>query len=180
MGVLIRHLFLLREFLHTHIANSNTTTCTLDSESDFIPVTVRHFRPKSYKKVEIFNPTLDELMAIVTSKLELYRKEIIGAYIYGSRARQTNRPNSDADIIVFWKQAFDKDFLKSIRTAIEEDLGFKIDFVSCVFKGKWIEHNDHRDEAYFENVIIDAKSIIGLEPIKWLVDQSIKLPKLSR
>lgn len=151
-----------------------------DSESDFIPVTQRRFRSKSYTKVETFNPTLDELMAIVTSKLVLYRKEIIGAYIYGSRARQTNRPNSDADIIVFWKHAFDEDFLKSIRTVIEEDLGFKIDFVSCVFKKKWIDHNDQRDEAYFENVIIDAKSIIGTDSVKYLIDHSVKLPKLSR
>lgn len=151
-----------------------------DSESDFIPVTQRRFRYKSCAKVKTFNPTLDELMAIVTSKLVLYRKEIIGAYIYGSRARQTNRPNSDADIIVFWKQAFDKDFLKSIRTMIEEDLGFKIDFVSCVFKRKWIDHNDLRDEAYFDNVIIDAKAVIGTESVKYLIDHSVKLPKLSR
>jgi predicted nucleotidyltransferase len=151
-----------------------------DSESDFIPVTRRHSHPKSYKKVQIFNPTLDELMAVVASKLELYKKEIIGAYIYGSRARQTNRPNSDADIIVFWKHKYDNEFLKSIRLAIEDDLGFKIDFVSCVFKRKWINHTDLRDEAYFDNVIIDAKPIIGTESVKYLIDNSVKLPKLSR
>ena len=151
-----------------------------DSESDFIPVTTRRFHPKSNIKIETFNPSLDELMTIVTSKLEMHKKEIVGAFIYGSRARRTNRPNSDADIIVFWKHEFDQDFLKSIRTSIEEKLGFKIDFVSCVLQKKWIEHCDLRDEAYFGNVVIDAKQIIGNEPIGFLINRSIKLPKLSR
>lgn len=151
-----------------------------DSESDFIPVTRRRFCSKSNVKVETFNPSLDELIAIVTSQLEIYKKEIVGAYIYGSRARQTNRPDSDADIIVFWKHEFDKDFLKSIRDSIEKELGFKIDFVACVYKKKWINYVDQRDEAYFDNVIIDAKSIIGTESVKYLIDHSVKLPKLSR
>ena len=152
-----------------------------DTESDFIPVTTRrNFRSKSCTKVETFNPSLDELIAIVTSKLEMYKKEIVGAFIYGSRARQTNRPNSDADIIVFWKHEYEQDFLKSVRASIENELGFKIDFVACVYKKKWIDHTDQRDEAYFDNVIIDAKSIIGTEPVKYLIEHSIKLPKLSR
>ena len=154
-----------------------------DSESDFIHVTRRNVRHKSIAKVakvETFNPTLDELMIIVTSKLELYKKGIVGAYIYGSRARQKNRPNSDADIIIFWKHKYDQDFLKSIRASIEEELGFKIDFVSCVVQKKWVNHSDQRDEAYFENVIIDAKSIIGTESIKYLIEHCNKLPKLSR
>ena len=152
-----------------------------DTESDFIPVTTRsHYRSKSCTKVETFNPSLDELMVIVTSKLEMYKKKIVGAFIYGSRARQTNRPNSDADIIVFWKHEFDQDFLKSVRASIEDELGFKIDFVACVYKNKWIDHHDLRDEAYFGNVVIDAKQIMGNELIGFLIDHSIKLPKLPR
>jgi predicted nucleotidyltransferase len=151
-----------------------------DSESDFIPVKIHRFRPKSNTKVETFNPSLDELMTIVTSKLDMYKEEIVGAYIYGSRARKTNRPNSDADIIVFWKHEYDQDFLKSIRTSIEYELGFKIDFVACVYKKKWNNHTDQRDEAYFDNVITDAKTIIGTESVKYLIEHSIKLPKLSR
>jgi predicted nucleotidyltransferase len=114
----------------------------------------------------------------VKSNLLAYKKEIVGAYIYGSRARGTNRPNSDADIIVFWRHEYDKEFLKSIKTSIEEALGINIDFVSCVYKKKWIQHNNDNEQAYFENVIIDAKSIIGLESINYLIDRSIKLPKL--
>lgn len=153
-----------------------------DFELDFIPVTTRHSRQKTkvFVNVQPFNPSIAELIDIVTSKLEIYKMKIVGAYIYGSRARGTNRPNSDADIIVFWRHEYDQDFLKSVRASIEEDLGFKIDFVACVFKNKWIDHNDQRDEAYFENVIIDAKSIIGTESINYLIDHSIKLPQLSR
>ena len=154
----------------------------MTDESDFITVTTRRYHKSTVKTTHTqpFNPTLAELMDIVSSKLEIYKKEIVGAYIYGSRARGTNRPNSDADIIVFWRHEYDQEFLKSVRASIEEKLGFNIDFVACVFKKKWNGHNDQRDEAYFENVIIDAKPIIGIEPINYLIDHSIKLPKLSR
>jgi predicted nucleotidyltransferase len=152
-----------------------------DSDTEFISVS--YHRKRFCEKTEqpmLFNPTFVELAEIVSSVLEVYQRSIIGAFIYGSRARGTNRPNSDADIIVFWRHEYEQEFLKSIRTIIEEKLGFKIDFVACVVKNKWIKHCDYRDEAYFENVIIDAKSIMGTESITHLIEHSIKLPKLSR
>ena len=152
----------------------------VDHESDFIPVRTRSNRSKLNVKSKTFNPSLTEVINIVTSKLEIYNNAIIGAFIYGSRARCTNRYNSDADIIIFWKYEYDHEFLKSVRTSIEEELGFKIDFVACVFKKKWVEHSNQCDQAYFENVIIDAKSIMGIESIKYLIEHSKKLPKLSR
>jgi len=155
-----------------------------DSDSEFISVIRRNkmVRQKTNTKTNTktcYNLSYPELEAIVKLNLLAYKKEIVGAYIYGSRARGTNRPNSDADIIVFWRHEYDQEFLKSIKTSIEEALGFKIDFVACVVKKNWVEHPDLRDEAYFENVIIDAKSIIGTESIRHLIDHSMKLPKLS-
>ena len=102
-----------------------------NSDSEFISVIRQQkmVRQKTITKTH-YNLSYSELEAIVYSKLEAYKKLIIGAFIYGSRARGTNRPDSDADIIVFWKHEHDQDFLKSIRASIEEALGFKIDFVS--------------------------------------------------
>jgi len=135
------------------------------------------------KKIEKTNKTelsYQNLVYIILSKLKKYEKLICGAFIYGSRARGTNRNDSDADIIIFWRKEYDVDFLKSIRDSIEDALGFHIDFVSCVFVKRWIAHETDKDQAYFDNVILDAKSIIGSEVITYLIDQSYKLPKLLR
>lgn len=148
-----------------------------DCESNFISVTKYRRRKAEQQKTKI-NLSYTDLATIVESKLITYNSLIIGAFIYGSRARQTNSPNSDADIIVFWRQEYDVEFLKYIKDSIEEALGFNIDFVSCVYKKKWIQHNNDNEQAYFENVNIDAKSIIGSESINYLIDHSIKLPKL--
>jgi predicted nucleotidyltransferase len=121
-----------------------------------------------------------ELVEIIYSKLIIHKNLIVGAFIYGSRARGTNRNDSDADIIIFWRKEYDVDFLKSIRDSIEDALGFHIDFVSCVFVKRWITHETDKDQAYFDNVILDAKLIIGSEVITYLIDQSYKLPKLLR
>ena len=146
----------------------------------FIPVKSRQKSHVKMMTLKPYNPTLSELIKIVTSKLQIYHSEIIGAFIYGSRARQTNHPNSDADIIVFWRHDLGIDFYKSVRESIEIALGFKIDFVSCVYMKKWIDHTSDRDIAYFDNVVIDAKTLIGTIPITFLIDQSAKLPKLPR
>jgi predicted nucleotidyltransferase len=151
--------------------------------SEFINV-INVTKPRRLKttipKKAPVNLSYSDLAEIVYSKLIIYKSLIIGAFIYGSRARGTNRPDSDADIIVFWKHENDVEFLKSVRDSIEETLGFKIDFVSCVYKNRWITHVDGRDLAYFENVTLDAKPVIGKECINYLIDHSVKLPKLPK
>ena len=152
------------------------------TNEEFIPVKSRQKTKTSIKDVtsKPFNPTLSELIAIVTSKLQIYRSAIVGAFIYGSRARQTNRVDSDADVIVFWRHDYGIDFYKSVRESIENALGFAIDFVSCVYTKNWVDHTSDRDVAYFENVIVDAKPLLGINPITFLIDRSAKLPKLPR
>ena len=155
-----------------------------DIEAEFISVTKPRRQSHTQRQMnqpvnQPVNLSFADLVAIVHSKLIIYKSSIIGAFIYGSRARGTNRPNSDADIIVFWRHAYDVEFLKSVRASIEEELGFKIDFVSCVHTKKWVDYNDGRDMAYFENIIIDAKPVFGSDSINSLINQSIKLPKLS-
>lgn len=154
-----------------------------NSDSEFITVTRRRLQKTENIKSNTIpkqpqSLSFSELANIVYSNLKKYESSICGAFIYGSRARGTNRSDSDADIIVFWRYEYHIDFLKSIKYSIEKALGFKIDFVACIYMNKWVDHVDDRDLAYFDNVIIDAKPIIKSESITYLIDQSIKLLKL--
>lgn len=132
-------------------------------------------------KREVRNISLDELKQILNSKLAPYSKYIVAGYVYGSRARAKNRPDSDADIIIFWKSVPDVDFLKQLRAEIEEALGVETDFVSCWYTGEYNDHVDQRDEAYFGNVVGDAVQFIGEQiSISALIERSQKLSKLNR
>lgn len=176
---------LLILYINIYKTIPNTMSSKLELELEYNTVRARN---KTSREKSARNKTINqrsdlsysELAEIIYSKLITHKKLMVGAYIYGSRARGTNRQDSDADIIIFWRQEYDVEFLKSIKDSIEEALGFNIDFVSCVYKKKWIIHNNDNEQAYFENVIIDAKPIIGQESINYLIDNSIKLPKLLR
>ena len=140
-------------------------------------------RPKKIRseRPPVRNIPRDELLSILRRILSRYEKYIEGGYVYGSRARGTNRIDSDADIIVFWRSIPDIDLLKQIRAEIEAELGFEIDFVSCWYTKHFIEHFDLRDQSYFDNVAIDAKQFIGKTiSINALIDRSVKMPKLNR
>ncbi len=127
------------------------------------------------------NISYDELITILKQKLGPYEKYIEGAYVYGSRARGNNKPTSDADIIIFWRRVPNIEQLKEIRAEIEQALGIETDFVSCEFTDKFVDHGDLRDQAYFDNVSVDAKQFMGQTiNISTLIDYSRKMPKLGR
>jgi predicted nucleotidyltransferase len=127
------------------------------------------------------NISYDELIRVLKEKLGPYEKYIEGAYVYGSRARGNNKPTSDADIIIFWRGVPNIEQLKEIRAEIEQALGIETDFVSCEFTDKFVNHNDLRDQAYFDNVAVDARQFMGeTYNINTLIDYSIKMPRLGR
>ena len=138
------------------------------------------------KKPKIVKPSVtdiprDELLLILRRILSPYNHRIVAGYLYGSRARETNRIDSDADIIVFWKSTPNIDLLKELRDKIEAELGFEIDFVSCVLKRSEIKHIDDRDEAYYGVIALDVVQFIGTTiSIHALFDRSIKMDKLNR
>lgn len=135
-------------------------------------------KSNSLKKPEL---SFFELSEIIVSCLIPYKKEIIASYIYGSRARETNHPDSDADIILFWKVIPDLNTLYEIRETIEKALGFKIDLVSFMRTAKNIHHYNLCDIAYFENVANDARQIMGISTaILFLFESSYKMSQLSR
>jgi predicted nucleotidyltransferase len=125
--------------------------------------------------------SFQELSEIIVKCLTPYNASIIACYIYGSRARGTNRTDSDADIVLFWKIVPDLYDLYDIRTTIENALGFTIDLVSCVRTAKNVHHYNLCDIAYFENVAIDARQIIGTTiSIMNLFESSYKMIPLRR
>jgi len=134
-------------------------------------------------KAEPIDIELDDLCSTLISILSQYRqysKLIVAGFLYGSRARKTNRPDSDADILIFWKHELNSEDLRQIRDKIEDALGIQTDFISCYLTKKCISHLDSRDDAYFGNVIVDAIQFMGIERLDDLILKSVKLPKLVR
>jgi len=84
-----------------------------------------------------------------------YNPEYI--FLYGSRARKTNRSNSDVDLLVFWKYPVPSYnellFLKELLTS---NLKLGLDFVNMRITNKNIIVNDERTICYYDNVSRDA------------------------
>jgi predicted nucleotidyltransferase len=127
------------------------------------------------------NLSFQQLSEIIGSILIPHSPYIIASYIYGSRARETNRPDSDVDIITFWKIVPELHDLKNIRDSIQTILGVSIDLVSCVRTAKNVHHYNLCDIAYFENVTSDARQIMGnTQSIMNLFESSYKMNSLRR
>ncbi len=144
--------------------------------------------PRRVKKERVARPpprniSYDELVAVLRQKLAAYESIIVAGYVYGSRARGNNKPTSDADMIIFWEKMprNEEIELKKIRAEIERELGIEIDFVSCLVTDKFVDHIDVRDDAYFDNIAVDAKQFIGeTYSITSLIERSIKKPRLGK
>ena len=137
--------------------------------------------PNSHKpKPELKHIPFDELCDILRGTLSNYSKHIVAGFVYGSRARESNRPDSDADILIFWKHRMNLEDLQMIRNEVESALGIETDFVSCYLTKRPVSNSDMRDEAYFGNVMLDARRFMGTEHLADLIPHAIKLRKLTR
>ena len=102
-------------------------------------------------------------------------------YIYGSRARKTNRLDSDIDLMVFWKKIVPEyDCLKNIKQQLINNIKIDIDFVNMYITNKKNKVYDERDKCYYSNVINDAICIYQTisNNISDLIDISVKLDKV--
>jgi predicted nucleotidyltransferase len=150
-------------------------------ETKWVTVPARHSKSPTIVRDTVLHVSYEQLVEVLKTELYKYQSNIVTGYVYGSRARGANRVDSDADILIFWKKEMTVEDLQMIRNNIEAKLGFDIDFVSCVFAGKVIDHPDQRDIAYFENVALDAKQFIGsANSMQWLSECSKKGKNLSR
>jgi len=134
-------------------------------------------------KVNI-NYTYNDLISKINSIIQKQSFNVIAVYLYGSRARQTNRKDSDIDIIIFFKTLYSNEEFKFLQEILEKELTLPVDLVCCIFKNKWIEHLDYRDKCYFEQVLLDAKIIYNIDSKKYnledLINMSIKIHYLAK
>ena len=140
---------------------------------------VNNKKKKSYNTV-IIHKTLEEINKIILDVLLKYKPFAI--YIYGSRARKTNRPDSDIDLMVFWKKTVPKyEYLKNIKQELINILQLNIDFVNMNIINKNNKVYDERDKCYYSNVINDAICIYETKSnsISDLIYNSIKLEKIE-
>lgn len=124
--------------------------------------------------------SFDDTTRIITKCLIGYSPEAI--FMYGSRARRTNRPDSDVDIMVFWKVSVipNYDTLCEIKEDLMEKLGLNIDFVVMKLKSKFVEVHDLRTICYYDNVKVDAKCLYSKKNthLAELIDFSEKQEKV--
>jgi predicted nucleotidyltransferase len=133
---------------------------------------------KSYNKV-IEYKTFEEINNNILQVLLKYKPYAI--YIYGSRARKTNRLDSDIDLMVFWKKIVPEyDCLKNIKQQLINNIKIDIDFVNMYITNKKNKVYDERDKCYYSNVINDAICIYETisNNISDLIDISVKLDKV--
>jgi len=152
----------------------------IDSDEDWNIVGSKNNNTKKIEsKIPQKDIPLEILMTKISESLSSLKKDIVGCYIYGSRARKTNKPTSDVDLIVFLKQKYSIEELKEIKTELVSDIGLPVDFVVCIWKKKWVEHTDDRELCYFEQIKPEAICIIGTEKISYLIETSMKLGKIK-
>ena len=140
---------------------------------------VNNKKIKSYNKV-IKQKTLEEINNLILEVLLKYKPYSI--YIYGSRARKTNRSYSDIDLMVFWKKTVPVyECLKNIKQELINKIKINVDFVNMYITNKNNKTHDDRDKYYYNNVITDAICIykINSNNISDLIDVSIKLEKID-
>ena len=100
-------------------------------------------KKKEYKIINQNNLNFDEIVNIVNNVLIKYKPEYV--FIYGSRARNTNKINSDVDIMVFWKYPiFEFDKFCIIKNELINELKINVDFVCMHLTNKLVKIYDER------------------------------------
>ena len=131
-------------------------------------------------KKHVSSLSFDEASQIIVKCLLKYTPEAI--FMYGSRARGTNRPDSDVDIMVFWKASVipNYDALCEIKQDLMKNLGLNIDFVVMKLNTKFVEVHDLRTICYYDNVKVDAKCLYSRKNthIAEMIDFSEKQRKI--
>jgi predicted nucleotidyltransferase len=139
--------------------------------------------PKNKNKInnKFYNKSFDDIKNIILNTLIKYKPSYI--YIYGSRARNTSKINSDVDIMIFWKYpmpSYEK--LQEYKQDLVFNLKLNVDFVCMYLTNKYIKITDEKTLCYYENVILDAICIYpenNNNILQELIDYSIKFNKIK-
>lgn len=100
---------------------------------------------------------LDPPLQMFLNGVKEFKKEIVSIYLFGSRARQTYRPDSDYDLLVVTEDKTIKDKLYDLVVDIfcktEADISLKI------FKKDDFEKLKFLSTPFIENVLKEGKRI---------------------
>ena len=108
----------------------------MDSNSEDKWITVSHKNKKHTQYNQYNKRTLEELIKLILDILIKYNP--YGIYIYGSRARKTNRSDSDIDLMIFWKKTLpDIQYLKNIKNELFNFIRINIDMVNMYIINKF-------------------------------------------
>jgi predicted nucleotidyltransferase len=149
------------------------------NENEWVLIEKKQRKKKSQQN-KTNNLDLNNLIQIILYVLTKYDPYAI--YIYGSRARGTNRIDSDVDILVFWKRS-NKNINKLINIKEELILNLKIDvdFINMILINKFVtEYNEH-NKCFYENILNDGICIFEQEnnDLSDLFEKSIKLNRIE-
>lgn len=149
-----------------------------DCEVDWTTVPTKKSHQKKKSTTNIIS--LDEIKRIIINVLTQYNAKYI--YIYGSRARGTNKIDSDVDIMCFMSYPIPSiEQLYGIKTELIQSLKLNVDFVCMQLTNKYVDVTDERTKCYYENVLEDAIRIYPSDiqiTLHELIDKSIKQKKI--
>ena len=123
--------------------------------------------------------TFDEIKNIILNVILKYKPSYI--FIYGSRARKTNKINSDVDIMSFWKYPYPCiEELIEYKNELKNALQLDIDFVNMKLTNKYVIITEEHTKCYYDNIILDAICIYAEnnKTLCELIDCSIKMQKI--
>lgn len=108
-------------------------------------------------KYSLNSHTLDPALQMFLNGVKEFRKEIISIYLFGSRARQTYRPDSDYDLLVIAKDKTKKDKLYDLAVDIFCKTGADISLK--IFKKEDFEKLKILATPFIENVLKEGRRI---------------------
>ena len=103
-------------------------------------------------KQEISN---NNIINIIINTLSIYKPKYI--FLYGSRARNTHKDNSDVDLMVFWNHQHPTiEKIIELKEKLRNALNLNVDFVNMIITNKKNMVYDERTLCYYDNVSRDA------------------------
>jgi predicted nucleotidyltransferase len=120
---------------------------------------------KRRSKHKVRNPIPIKLSKIkVIDGLQFLRRydNIKEVYLYGSTARGENRPDSDIDIGIIWKNKLpDIEFIRELKETIVDMFGHKVDMINLVFKNKITESSNEVTQNFLNMIDHDLIPVFG-------------------
>jgi predicted nucleotidyltransferase len=117
------------------------------------------------KKIDYNILTLEYIIEKTIEILSKYKPN--QAYIYGSRARKTNRIDSDLDVLITFnmKNIQNELLLFKIKEELKNTFKIHVDLVVVYLSSTATTKKKHTDLdiCYYENIALDGINIIGTE-----------------